>query len=95
VRLLTAFAISQALTSTLAANSLTVSGYEILARLESENNKARVLLKQYSGSPIRDKEPAVLPTVRGGRAHPFPSGAYCQLGLAWSEVSGARFEVGG
>jgi hypothetical protein len=50
VKLLLAFAISQALIRTLTADSLAPSSDEILARLESENNRRHVLLKAYSGS---------------------------------------------
>ena len=50
MKLLLAFAISQALIRTLTADSVAPSGDEILARLESENNKRHVLLKAYSGS---------------------------------------------
>jgi hypothetical protein len=44
------FAISQALIGTLSAASAEPSSDEILARLESENNRRHVLLKEYSGS---------------------------------------------
>jgi len=50
VKLLLAFAISQVLIGILTADSAALSGDEILARLESENGKRRVLLKEYSGS---------------------------------------------
>jgi negative regulator of sigma E activity len=44
------FAISQPLIGTLLAASEAPSSDEILARLESENNRRHVLLKEYSGS---------------------------------------------
>src|SRR3954449_9173170 len=44
------FAISQALIQALAAASVQPSSDEIIARLESENNRRRILLKEYSGS---------------------------------------------
>jgi hypothetical protein len=44
------FAVSQALIGTLSAASAEPSSDEILARLESENNRRHVLLKEYSGS---------------------------------------------
>ena len=50
MKLLLIFAISQALIRTLTAESVAPSSDEILARLESENNRRRVLLKEYSGS---------------------------------------------
>jgi hypothetical protein len=50
VKLLLAFAISQALIRTLTAASIAPSSDEILARLESENNRRHDLLKEYSGS---------------------------------------------
>jgi hypothetical protein len=50
VKLLFAFTVSQALILTLTAESVAPSGGEILARLEGENNRRRVLLKEYSGS---------------------------------------------
>jgi len=50
LKLLFAFAISQALICTLAAESVAPSGDEILAKLESENNRRHFLLKAYSGS---------------------------------------------
>ena len=49
-KLLLVFAISQALIGTLSAASPAPSSDEILARLESENNRRHVLLKEYSGS---------------------------------------------
>src|SRR4051794_7901590 len=50
VKLLLVFVISQALIGNLMADSELLSGDEILARIESENNKRRALLKEYSGS---------------------------------------------
>jgi len=50
VKLLLALAISQALTGTLTADAAPPSSDEILARLESENNRRHVLLKAYSAS---------------------------------------------
>jgi negative regulator of sigma E activity len=50
MKLLLAFAISQAMILTLSAASVVPSGDEILARLESMNNRRRILLKEYSGS---------------------------------------------
>ena len=50
MKLFLAFAISQALIRTLTADTVAPSGDEILARLESENNRRRILLKAYSGS---------------------------------------------
>ena len=50
VKLFLVVAISQALMPALAAQSLTPSGDEILAKVESETNKRRALLKEYSGS---------------------------------------------
>jgi hypothetical protein len=50
MKLLLALAISQALTGTLTADTAAPSSDEILARLESENNRRHVLLKAYSGS---------------------------------------------
>ena len=47
---LLAVTISQALIGALTADSVAPSGDEILARIESENNRRRVLLKGYSGS---------------------------------------------
>jgi hypothetical protein len=45
-----AFAISQTLIGCFAADSVTPSGDEILARLEIETNRRHALLKEYSGS---------------------------------------------
>jgi negative regulator of sigma E activity len=50
MKLLLAVAISQALIRSLTADSEAPSSDEVLARLESENNRRRVLLKEYSGS---------------------------------------------
>jgi hypothetical protein len=50
MKLLLAIAISQALIRSLTADSEAPSSDEVLARLESENNRRRVLLKEYSSS---------------------------------------------
>jgi hypothetical protein len=50
VKLLLVFTISQALIRTLTADPVPPSSDEILARIERENNRRRVLLKSCSGS---------------------------------------------
>ena len=50
VQLLAVFAVSQALIGSLAGDSVMLSADEILARIEGENNRRHLLLKEYSGS---------------------------------------------
>jgi hypothetical protein len=50
VQLVAAFAVLQALSGSVAGDSVTPSADEILTRIEGENNRRHLLLKEYSGS---------------------------------------------
>ena len=82
MKLLVAFAISQALIRTLAAETLAPTGEEILARLESENNRRRVMLKAYWGSRQY--------TMQNRR---FGKQAAAAVAVSYSQAEGERYTV--
>jgi hypothetical protein len=82
VKLPIAFAISQALIGTLSAGSVAPSADEILARLESENNRRRVQLKEYSGS-----RQYTMKNLRFGKQ------AAVAVLISYSQLEGERYTV--
>jgi len=82
VKLLLALAISQALTGTLTAGTVAPSSDEILARLESENNRRHVLLKAYSGS-----RQYTLQNLRFGKQ------AAVAVAMQYRQLEGERYTV--
>jgi hypothetical protein len=82
VKLLVAFAISQALIRTITAQPVAPSGEEILARLDGENSRRRVELKEYSGS-----RQYTLQNLRFGKQ------AAVGVRMNYREVEGERYTV--
>jgi len=82
VKLFLAFAISQALIGALTAQTSTPAADEILARVESENNRRRVLLKEYSGSRQY--------TMLNRR---FGKQAAAAVAVSYSQAEGERYTV--
>ena len=82
MKLLLAFAISQALIRTLTADSVPLSSEEILARIESENNRRHDLLKAYSGS-----RQYILQNLRFGKQ------AAVAVLMSYRRVEGQRYTV--
>ena len=82
MKLLLAFAISEALIGTLTAQTLAPTADEILLRLESENNRRRVLLKEYSGARQY--------TMLNRR---FGKQAAAAVAVSYSQAEGERYTV--
>jgi hypothetical protein len=82
MKLFLTVAISQALMGTITAGPAALSGEEILARLESENNRRRMLLKHYSGSRQY--------TMHNAR---FGKRAAAEVVMSYHHLDGERYTV--
>jgi len=82
LKIFPAFTILQALIGTLTAQTSAPTGDEILARLESANNRRRVLLKEYSGSRQY--------TMQNRR---FGKQAAAAVTVIYSQAEGERYTV--